>query len=502
VARVQVRKLRVTGRKRHEPKRFSAEEQGCQQRVARRGACAGAQAPGHRPQTARAETLFGRWMPLSAAEVLAGGPLTAFFDPLCERGAGQARLSHKQVEQHRRLKAKQYLDQLRCLVPTGRDPKNDSNKVLSLAIEHLRSLLAGKDVTAKGTSMEPTGDLIFSMDADEVQQAKCEEATVQAKTDDSSKAGEALSEADKRLSHNEVEQKRRQEARHRYDELRALLPNASKFDKNTVLQHTIQAIQELAGVSDQALSKMMSELPVCDADNEGDSMVDSSASNAISAAASGLAQLASAGHKSPLSESPTDVLTFAASIAWLPACEKKGKTNATAKAEPSEEGVIQQMRESVGSDGAVQKQGGEERKRKVGEEGERAKGDAGRLAAAEDADRKKSRTVWPEATAAVVKQEEGAATEQQAREAREREAQRAFEDEMDGLDALSLLSHCAVQLQASLPNTPVLTGREGSWGETSIMSALPPMSLQAQAPPSAGKGSLALLAAAGAAARR
>ena len=202
------------------------------------------------------------------------------------------------MEQHRRLKAKQYFDQLRCLVPTGRDPKNDRNKVLSLAIEHLRSLLAGKDVTAKGTSMEPTGDLIFSMDADEVQQAKCEEATVQAKTDDSSKAGEALSEADKRLSHNEVEQKRRQEARHRYDELRALLPNASKFDKNTVLQHTIQAIQELAGVSDQALSKMMSELPVCDADNEGDSMVDSSASNAISAAASGLAQLASAGHKS------------------------------------------------------------------------------------------------------------------------------------------------------------------------------------------------------------
>ena len=68
-----------------------------------------------------------------------------------------------------------------------------------------------------------------------------------------------------------------------------------------MLQHTIQAIQELAGVSDQALSKMMSELPVCDADNEGDSMVDSSASSAISAAASGLAQLAGAGHKSPLS---------------------------------------------------------------------------------------------------------------------------------------------------------------------------------------------------------
>ena len=40
----------------------------------------------------------------------------------------QARMSHKQVEQHRRLKAKQYFDELRCLIPNGTDPKCDRNR--------------------------------------------------------------------------------------------------------------------------------------------------------------------------------------------------------------------------------------------------------------------------------------------------------------------------------------------------------------------------------------
>ena len=77
----------------------------------------------------------------------------------------QARMSHKQVEQHRRLKAKQYFDELRCLVPTGRDPKNDRNRVLQLAIEYLRNVESGK--TPVGDSRDSDADLMFSMDADE-----------------------------------------------------------------------------------------------------------------------------------------------------------------------------------------------------------------------------------------------------------------------------------------------------------------------------------------------
>ena len=45
-------------------------------------------------------------------------------------------MSHKQVEQHRRQKAKLYFDELRCLVPTGRDPKNDRNRVLQVPLIH------------------------------------------------------------------------------------------------------------------------------------------------------------------------------------------------------------------------------------------------------------------------------------------------------------------------------------------------------------------------------
>lgn len=46
-------------------------------------------------------------------------------------------------------------------------------------------------------------------------------------------------------SHNEVEQRRRQQAKQHYDELRALLPNSSKYDKNAVLQNSISLIQQV-----------------------------------------------------------------------------------------------------------------------------------------------------------------------------------------------------------------------------------------------------------------
>ena len=98
--------------------------------------------------------------------------------------------------------------------------------------------------------------------ADDVQQVKPHQPT---------KAGDAGEY--KRLSRNEVEQKRRQQARQHYEELRALIPNSANFDKNTLLQHAIQAIRDRAGVSEQELARMMAEMPAS-ADNEGDGMGD------------------------------------------------------------------------------------------------------------------------------------------------------------------------------------------------------------------------------------
>ena len=48
-------------------------------------------------------------------------------------------------------------------------------------------------------------------------------------------------------SHNEVEQRRRLLAKQYFDELRSLLPNAAKFDKNTVLVNTILLVKTLTG---------------------------------------------------------------------------------------------------------------------------------------------------------------------------------------------------------------------------------------------------------------
>ena len=49
-----------------------------------------------------------------------------------------------------------------------------------------------------------------------------------------------------------MEQRRRQLAKSHFDELRALLPDAGKYDKNTVLLHIIQLIRKLTGKEDQS----------------------------------------------------------------------------------------------------------------------------------------------------------------------------------------------------------------------------------------------------------
>eukprot|EP00961_Rhodomonas_salina_P061034 819717-Rhodomonas_salina.2 len=45
---------------------------------------------------------------------------------------GSERLSHKEVEQRRREKAKQYFDELRALLPCGADSKFDKNTILQV----------------------------------------------------------------------------------------------------------------------------------------------------------------------------------------------------------------------------------------------------------------------------------------------------------------------------------------------------------------------------------
>eukprot|EP00960_Hanusia_phi_P027745 746989-Hanusia_phi.AAC.2 len=57
-----------------------------------------------------------------------------------------------------------------------------------------------------------------------------------------------LPEPDKRLSHKEVEQRRREKAKQYFDELRGLLPyggDSAKFDKNAILHHSIALIKQL-----------------------------------------------------------------------------------------------------------------------------------------------------------------------------------------------------------------------------------------------------------------
>jgi len=223
------------------------------------------------------------------------------------------------VEQHRRQKAKQFFDELRCLVPAARDPKHDRNKVLQLTIERVLVLRNIKVGTAPD-------DLIFSLDLD------AEELPPRDVQDVKTTNRDAESDTAKRLSHNAVEQKRRQQASFFFEELRTLLPvQTGKIDKNTVLQYTILSLKEMTGVSEDSLAKMVSELS--DTENDGTSFVDASVLAQLTGwklsdtekdgtdivdAVSVLAQLTD-WKPSPLSESPTDVVSFATRIAWSPA---------------------------------------------------------------------------------------------------------------------------------------------------------------------------------------
>jgi len=376
------------------------------------------------------------------------------------------------VEQHRRQKAKQFFDELRCLVPAARDPKHDRNKVLQLTIERVLVL---RNIRA-GTAPD---DLIFSLDLD------AEELPPRDVQDVKTTNRDAESDTAKRLSHNAVEQKRRQQASFFFEELRTLLPvQTGKIDKNTVLHYTIQSLKEMTGVSEDSLAKMVSELS--DAENDGTSVVDASVlvqltgwklsdtendGTDIVDAASVLAQLT--GWKpSTLSESPTDVVSFAARIAWSPAQitqeqqQLRKRTPIKTEWVPVSSGADCREVDAVGQDTANSDDCQESNHQ-----------------------RKKLRTVSPNDVAtcplskSTVETMQGRAIKDFLTHAQEEEAPRAFEEELDGLDAPSLLSNCAVMAQVRTrphPATP-LQGpdikREMSWGENSIMSALAPMLL-------------------------
>jgi len=134
------------------------------------------------------------------------------------------RPSHKQVEQYRRMKAKEYFEELRDLLPSSRDTKCDRNRILQEAIEYVKEL-KGLTPPRDRCGDEDDEGLQFDMEED---------------------AGRA-DEDTKHLSHNQVEQRRRQLAKGHFEELRALLHDAAKFDKNTILLHTIRLIRNYTG---------------------------------------------------------------------------------------------------------------------------------------------------------------------------------------------------------------------------------------------------------------
>mmetsp|Transcript_61773 Transcript_61773/g.147721 ORF Transcript_61773/g.147721 Transcript_61773/m.147721 type:complete len:313 (-) Transcript_61773:1327-2265(-) len=133
------------------------------------------------------------------------------------------RMSHKQVEQFRRQKAKEYFEELRELLPNNTDHRCDRNKILQEAITYVRELKGMKGGTSQDDEDGTNEDMQFEME------------------------DVAESEGGAKPSHNEVEQRRRLLAKQYFDELRSLLPNAAKFDKNTVLVNTILLIKNLTG---------------------------------------------------------------------------------------------------------------------------------------------------------------------------------------------------------------------------------------------------------------
>lgn len=145
---------------------------------------------------------------------------------------GSHRPSHKQVEQYRRMKAKEYFEELRDLLPSSRDTRCDRNRILEEAITYVKELQGLTPPRDRPSGEDDEDGLQFDMDEENNKKAMDEDM--------------------KHLSHNQVEQRRRQLAKSHFEELRTLLPDASKYDKNTILLHIINLIRKLTGKEEKS----------------------------------------------------------------------------------------------------------------------------------------------------------------------------------------------------------------------------------------------------------
>mmetsp|Transcript_70085 Transcript_70085/g.146136 ORF Transcript_70085/g.146136 Transcript_70085/m.146136 type:complete len:462 (-) Transcript_70085:21-1406(-) len=371
------------------------------------------------------------------------------------------RMSHKQVEQHRRLKAKQYFDELRCLVPGGTDSKNDRNRVLQLAIDHLKAVLSGK-VSASQVVKHET--------------AEAEEALSGEDT-----SGELMFEMEgvdsKKLSHNEVEQRRRMQAKMLYEELRSLLPNASKFDKNTVLLSCIHLLKQKSGVSEEALKEMVQGLNQTEA--EGPSSLGSTASGGSTRAPSktsgeaALVKALGASNKNVWggnSASPCDVVSFADVFSGAQQQQHKrscGRKRAAPIEEEGEDVCASTRCESSGSISSSKMEdwddaGGRKKIRGTVVELLASGGGESETTLSSSAPSSHMSPVPSE------EDEKAASVGAEGQEPRSTDA---------ALGALALLSACAQQV--SEPSTPLCTPLSGpsSCGASSLILALHPLSL-------------------------
>lgn len=361
------------------------------------------------------------------------------------------RMSHKQVEQHRRLKAKQYFDELRCLVPGGMDSKNDRNRVLQLAIDHLKAVLSGQ-ATATPTIKE--------------ENAEKDEAARLSEEDTASE--QLMFEMDgvdgRKLSHNEVEQRRRLQAKLLYEELRSLLPNAAKFDKNTVLLSCIHILKQKSGVTEEALSRMVEGLN--SAEQEEGKAVPSARGGARGGAKVGSAEVKTEGRSvtslavtgkewGGSSESPCDVVSFADMFS---SSNNTANKNRRKRAAPCEEldSPSPQPNDAPSAPGSAR-----------GEEGVK---------------RSRASSLEPSFSATLMSSEHAAAPASVFPAHLEPLAPQEEENSSsstEAMDALALLSACAASEPDTPQITPFVTPHAGpvSCGASSLILALHPLSL-------------------------
>jgi len=329
------------------------------------------------------------------------------------------RPSHKQVEQHRRLKAKQYFDELRELLPGSRDNRCDRNRILVSAIEMIKSLKGMERgnrqsldfMDEEGNDEEGKDDLMFEM--------------------------QDLGEGGSKLSHNEVEQRRRMLARKLFEELRHLLPESGKSDKNTILLNAIQLIRNLNAA--QAAAPTTSS---CSSSPESAAAITPpelspsplSVSQAVTSISSSLGTTAS------LSSSPADVTAAA--------CDFMGALQATGKEVEGEEEGERRTRKRSPTDEGASPLPGIKQILAMSQEATAEEAEDASSSLASDGGHRKRRMVG------TMRAERGGLEEEGSWGLTARpDRSLSLEEEEQAFAALSLLSECAERF--SLPSTPL-----------------------------------------------